>query len=36
MIAKPLEDGTLPLSQSDPILFAGIEIVKGRRQIASR
>jgi carboxyl-terminal processing protease len=36
MLAKPLEDGTLPLSQSDPILFAGIEIVKGRRQIATR
>jgi carboxyl-terminal processing protease len=36
MIAKPLEDGTLPLSQADPILFAGIEIVKGRRQIAAR
>ena len=36
MLAKPLEDGTLPLSQSDPILFAGIEIVKGRRQIGTR
>jgi len=36
MIAKPLENGTLPLSQSDPILFAGIELVKGRPQIATR
>ncbi|MEC7564570.1 MAG: S41 family peptidase [Planctomycetota bacterium] len=31
MLAKPLEDGTLPLAQSDPILFAGIEIVKSRK-----